>query len=452
MTSFFVSTATLAFLAAGFASADVKITANYNNEGKSSETTIYSNGTRLRYEYAKGLVLLRQCDLKRMVDVDDKAKTYMVLPVEPATPPSADSTAPASKEVVTDTNEHKDMFGYPARHLKITKAADGKSERTETDGWYIDLKGMDPCSQTQAAAGNGYPVAYTINTYGENGKPTSTVSMKVTALVTAPVDGMLFEVPRGYTESTPQSAVTAASAKATSKAPGVVRIGTVPMLNQSAQALPVSATYTQLMGQLQTAQLEVIPLAGDSPDAIQQKAKESECDYVLFTALTTLERPNSGKVGGFLHKAPGIGHITGGDAMEARVAYRLVPGAGGAPVLDASVLGKNGSSFDWKAAALLASNVLPMTMAARMMGGAFNPSMMSAMMSGRGSGGAMTSMDPMMGSLTMLLRSTNMAGMAGAAGAAGNPGQNPPGADIAIAAALDQVGKAVIAQLKPPAK
>lgn len=428
-------------LAGGSASADVKITANYNNDGKASETTIYANGARLRYEYGKGLVLLRQCDLSRIVQVDDKARTYLVLPADlPAGGPGPEASAPAGKAEVTDTNEHKDMFGYPARHLKITETTEGKPERTETDGWYIDLKDVNSCSRPQASQQGGYPVSYSITTFGEGGKTTSTVSMRVTALVTAPLEASLFEVPHGYAESTPQ----AAALKVAPKAAGAIRIGAVALANQSPQNIQSGAAYNQLIAQLQAAQLEVVPLPAGTPESVQQKARETECDYVLYTELAGLDKPAAGKVSGFLHKAPGIGRMAGGEAMEARVAYRLVPTGGGDPVAASSLTGKTGGSFDLKSAVMLASNMLPMTMAARMLGGAFNPAMMTAMMSGRGSGAALTSMDPMMGSLSMFLRATNGAsGLLGGAAAA-----NPPGADAAIGSALDQVGKAVIAQLK----
>jgi hypothetical protein len=430
----------VAFLAAGWASADVKITANYNNDGKASETTIYANGTRLRYEYGKGLVLLRQCDLSRIVQIDDKARTYMVMPADlPTGGTAAEPAAPAGNVEVTDTNEHKDMFGYPARHLKITESKEGKPERTETDGWYIDLKDMNSCSRPQTSPQGGYPISYTVTTYGEGSKASSTVSMRVTALVTAPLDAALFEIPHGYAESTPQ----AAALKVPPKAAGSIRIGTVPLATQSLQNVQGGAAYNQLVGQLQAAQFEVLPLPAGTSEGIQQKARENDCDYVLYTELSALDKPAAGKVGGFLHKAPGLSRMTGGDAMEAQVAYRLVPAGGGSPVIASSITGKTGSSFDWKSAALLASNVLPMTMAVRMLGGAFNPAMMTAIMSGRGPGAALTSIDPMMGSLTMFLRATN-----GSSGLLGGAARNPPGADAAIGAALDQVGKAVIAQLK----
>ena len=439
-----------AFCSAIPALSDVKISADYNTDGKHSSTTIYSNGTRLRYEYGNGFILLRQCDLNRIVQIDEKARTYMTLPADfpAAVPVPADS--PGAKMEVSDTNERKHIFGYQARHLKMTGTAGSKSERTETDGWYVDLKNLNSCTSQPAgpSAEGGYPVAYTITTYAESGKPSSTVSMRVTALVTGPLAAALFEVPGGYSESNPLSS---AASELAPKSAGAVRIGAVGLDNQSSQKVQAAAAYNQLIGQLQAAQFEVVPLANGTPDAIQQKAQQAECDYILYTQLDGLDKPATGKVGGFLHKAPAIGHITGGDVLEAKVSYRLVPAAGGSPVLASSATSKSGSSFDWKSAALLASNVMPMTMAMRMVGGAFNPMMMNSLLGGQGAGVAVLGMDPMMSSLTMFLKASNgIPGLPGLPGLGGAAAANSAGADVALGAAFDQVGKAVIAQLKRP--
>jgi len=98
---------------------------------------------------------------------------------------------------------------------------------------------------------------------------------------------------------------------------------------------------------------------------------------------------------------------------------------------------------------MLASNAMPMMMAARMMdcGGTLNPSIMNALMGGHGAGAPMAGMDPMMSGMSMFLR-----GASPVPGMAPGATQNPTQADAAIAAALDQDAQAIIAQLKPPAK
>src|SRR6202030_872921 len=82
----------------------------------------------------------------------------------------------------------------------------------------------------------------------------------------------------------------------------------------------------------------------------------------------------------------------------------------GSPI-SSSVTGKTGGQFNWKAAAVLAANVMPMTMAARMAtgNGMMSPIMMKALLSsGHGVGASsMLGMDPMMGGMSMFMRGTN---------------------------------------------
>jgi len=416
---------------------DIKITSTYTENGQTVETTIYGNSQRLRYDYGKGLVLLRQCDQKRMIQIDDVAKTYLSLPIEQA----ADPASPQAK--VTDTGEQKQMFGHQARHLKAVQTANGGKERTETDGWYIDLKDRGACSgQDTATATRGYPLSYTITSTGENSKTASKVSMTVTALVTGPLNAALFEIPAGYTDS-------GAPRKAQSKANGTIRIGAVALRSKPDHQAQANNAYSHLLAQLQEAKFDIVPLADGSPDAVGQKAVDWQCDYVLYSELAGVEKAPTGKVGGFLHHAPGIGHVTGGDTFEARVDYRLLPVSGGSPLIATSASGKAGGQFNWKAAAGMASNFVPMMMVGKMMGGGglLNPSMMNALASGHGYGASMTSMDPMMGGMSMFLRAANP--MAGAALA----GPQDPGAgDAAVASALAQEAQTIISKLKADGK
>ena len=123
-----------------------------------------------------------------------------------------------------------------------------------------------------------------------------------------------------------------------------------------------------------------------------------------------------------------------------------------------SVTGKTGGTFNCKATASLASNVVPMAMAARMMtgGGMLNPSMMQALLGGQGGGAGVAGMDPMMSGMSMFLKGSNPStGPAGIMSMFGSPAaasQKPGAADTAIAAALDQEAKTIIAQLKPAAQ
>ena len=305
--------------AASAARSDTKLAAKYVSDGQTTETKVFAKGERLRYEYSEGLTLVRQCDQKRVIQIDDKSRTYLSLPAQ-----QRDATGPQAK--VTDTGEKKDMFGYKARHLKTVEAADGS--KTETDGWYIDLKEAAACGQEDAGGVNrGFPLSYTMTTAGENGKP-STFTMSVTSLTAAPLDAALFEIPAGYTDSSPK----AGAQKASTKTPGVTRIGVVAMHNQSPGQNQSSIAYEHLLAQLQDAKFDVVPLADGTHEAIAHKAQDWQCDYILYNETAAAEKPAAGgKIGGFLHKAPGISRVTGGETVEARVDYRLVPAGGGRP-------------------------------------------------------------------------------------------------------------------------
>ena len=427
---------------------DTKIVTSYTTDGQAVITTIYAQGARVRYDYGKGLILLRQCDLKRMVQLDEQGKTYLSLPDQP----SEEGRSP--KAQVIDTGDRREIFGYSARHLKMTTISEGKADgkgegkkdRTETDGWYIDLKDMATCSGQDAGSQNqGYPLGYTITTYGENGKPSSKMAMSVTAVVTDPLDPALFEVPADYKDTGARTGDKAAAGKPANS----VRIGAVPMQNQFSAQVNGAASYNQLFATLREAKLDVIALSGGTQEAIEQKARDTQCDYLLYTELAALEKPAAGKIGGMLHKAASVSHVSNGEAMEAHVNYRLIPVIGGSAVLSSSTIGRMGGSINWKNTAMLASNFLPMTMAAKFIGGsgALNPAMMNALLSGKGAGSSMTNMDPMMGGISMFLRAANL----GPAGT-GNAHETNVSAAAALAAALDLEAKAIVAQLKTPSK
>lgn len=153
---------------------------NNNNQpgGMGFETTSYIKGQRFRNENSfaimgASLATIRQCDLKRTIQVNDKNKTYMIVPDrEPgaatASTPSPKPSPSAEPEPteptrhggtvtitanVKDTGERKEMFGHTARHVIATMTTEasanachpGKSE-FQIDGWYIDFNpGQQSC-------------------------------------------------------------------------------------------------------------------------------------------------------------------------------------------------------------------------------------------------------------------------------------------------------------------
>lgn len=404
--------------------ADIKVVSKYTADGQTTETTTYAKGERLRYQYSKDVVLLRDCVQKRITQIDEKSKTFVSVPDEAA-------GGTVSKLTLADTGEQKEMFQVTAHHMKSSVAAENGHGRVETDGWYIDAKEMPSC----AAAGN-YPLSYTVATYKDGQPEPAKVTMEVTELVIGPLEATLFDIPAGYTDANKKVQPTA------QKAPGTIRVGTAPVQNKSAHGTVSPSVHDHFLSQIREGGIDVMPLAGGTAEAVNQKAQETQCDYVLYTEVASLDKPSTGKVGGLLHKTPGVGKLTGGDAMEANVSFRLVPSAGGSPTLSATATGRAGSSFNWKTAVTLATTFSPMFMMSRMMtGGAFNPAMINSLTTGHGYGASMAGMDPMMNTMSTCLQAAQLI-------TGPEPTASQATVDHAVAAALDQEAKAILAQLK----
>lgn len=226
---------------------DLKITYRMTTSGQSMESTTMLKGARERSEtkmgYGMEVINITQCDLKRTLQISDKARKYVVTPMETVdATPSSGSTARVAAEpsrrggVVTynstavDTGERKDMFGFKARHIKTTLAIESSpdacnpmKQRMETDGWYIDfafglncetggsqMMGSPQASggcrdrvrfSRQGAARTGYPLLETTTMYGPNGEVSFTSTKEVVELSRQPLDAALFDVPAGYVET-----------------------------------------------------------------------------------------------------------------------------------------------------------------------------------------------------------------------------------------------------------
>ncbi|MGB7923520.1 MAG: hypothetical protein WCF57_09770 [Pyrinomonadaceae bacterium] len=220
---------------ASVASADLKITTKSTSSGQGVTSTTYIKGTRQRTE-GLGYTTIYQCDLKRMIQINDKTKSYLITPLE-----GADRSKPASQRrggVVTytttntDTGQRKEMFGLTAKRLKVKTvvassegACNSMNMEMETDGWYIDLPASQSCQsgetsgfpldqsdcvdevryKTEGIANTGYPIMTTttirFNTGGDGTAiPSSSSTQEVMDISTAAVDPALFEIPAGYNE------------------------------------------------------------------------------------------------------------------------------------------------------------------------------------------------------------------------------------------------------------
>lgn len=235
------TTLALALLcSASIALADVKITTKSMASGQGLTSTTYIKGARQRTE-GIGYTTIYQCDLKRMVQINDKTKSYLITPMagETASKTTGTQTAGARRGGVvtytttaTDTGERKDVLGLKARRIKsrvVVEASEGACNtmnmEMETDGWYVELPGLQNCQsqaassldtgqsdcvdevryKTEGVANSGYPVMTTTSIKFKMGEgspsiPPSSSSQEVTEVSSSTLDQSLFEIPAGYRE------------------------------------------------------------------------------------------------------------------------------------------------------------------------------------------------------------------------------------------------------------
>ena len=182
-------------------------------------------------------VMIRQCDLKQTVHINDQSQTYFI-----ATDPQDDAALKAAALVtgspaaesggtvtestaITDTGERKTINGYAARHLTMRvaiqpskNACSQQSQEFEVDGWYTDLskefascqQSLPPVRQAEGCSDRlihkvtgsgkpGYPLAQTITLHNGDGS-TMQVGVQVSEISKQALAKELFDVPAGYRE------------------------------------------------------------------------------------------------------------------------------------------------------------------------------------------------------------------------------------------------------------
>lgn len=226
------------------AMADVKIKSKQTMAGQSYENTTYIKGKRQRSEQMGGMMIsLTQCDLRRSIQMNPNAKTFMVNPFATNTQTTTQpETAAADKNGVVqaggkittsittkDTGERKQMFGFTARHLIITMESQSSPDacsktntKMQTDGWYIDAEFALDCDygyssynynsnkaggcrdkyemKTVGTAKRGYPVYEKMTMFDESGKETYSMVTEVVELSKATLEASLFDVPSDFRE------------------------------------------------------------------------------------------------------------------------------------------------------------------------------------------------------------------------------------------------------------
>jgi hypothetical protein len=393
-------------------------------QGQTNESVTMIKGPRERSETRMGqgydTINITQCDMKRTIQISDTTKKYVITPMavgtSTTTPPAAASTVPQSTTptrkggTVTyitssiDTGERREMFGFTARHVKSSMSMESSpdacnpiNQRTETDGWYIDLNvGFDcnsdgrppvmpnvmrpggcvdqPIFRREGNARTGYPLIETTKMYGPGGQVTFSTSKEVIELSREPLDIALFDVPAGYTEAATQQELFAIpsmtetmssgntetpagspSVAAGAKQPGTIRVGVVQINNKAGKPISQEALRQRLIGQIQAASIDAVPLNGLSPAEIEAEAKAKQCDYVLYSDVTALK---TSKVGGMFGRMTGV---EGVGKTEAKVEFKLFALGETSPRLQASTNAKvegdeasAGTAIDAEAKAVIA--------------------------------------------------------------------------------------------------
>ena len=296
-----------------------------------------------------------------------------------------------------DTGERKEMFGFTARHLKQTMSSESSPDacsqnnmKVERDGWYINLDyGLNCGSERPPQAPNnyptggcrdayrvkhtgvaklGYPLVETTRMFGADGSVTFTMTKEVVELSRQPLDAALFDVPAGYTEARSQQEMYAAPSMADMMAmdrqkeanqnsggnsmsnmgsnrsnPPAARakVGVVEFNNKAKGSVSTDELRQQLITTLSGDGIDAIALNASSASEAAMEAKAKGCTYILYTDISTLKTPSTGKkIGGLLGRATGVGG--GGDTgkAEAKFDFRLVPVGSTSPKLQSSASGK----------------------------------------------------------------------------------------------------------------
>lgn len=290
-----------------------------------------------------------------------------------------------------DTGERREMFGFTARHIKSSMTMESSPEacnpvkqRVETDGWYIDLSfGLDcdlgPTAQIpsrpmaqggcqdravtkQLGAGRkGYPLIETTIMYGPAGNVMYSTTKEVLELSRAPLDAALFELPAGYSEVTSSEELYAApsvaslmdqanqaepgvdasgagtTSSAMTKAPGTLRVGVVAINNRTDRPVSLDSLRQRLIGGIEGNGIDAIALNAVSPAEIEAEAQAKQCDFILYTDISTLKISAAKKLGGLLGRAAGVSGI---EKTESRVDFKLFAVGETSPLLQSSAAAK----------------------------------------------------------------------------------------------------------------
>jgi hypothetical protein len=362
---------------------DLKLKTRMEMQGFNMDSTVYIKGQRERTEQSlpgmnMQMVTIKECDLRRDIQINDSAKVYKIEPFSdptpttaaprPATPPPPTTNKPARKGGVvtfnitmTDTGERKDMFGYKARHLKmamsLTSSPDACSKgamRMESDGWYIDFNNSFSCREeyvpraalqrgakpdcvdefrynVQGNVRMGYPADVTMTMFGQDGK-NFTMRQMILELSRAMMGGLNMGSLGKMAEAAARREDTSMAATGAKKA-GAVRIGIVTPAARIGQNDVSGAVRSSLMRSINGgASVEVVPL--NSP----AEASSQQCDFIVTSSLSH-QPGKSGGLGGFMKKAASVG---------GQIASGNITTGGGSNDASSQIKSKDEVGFDYQ--------------------------------------------------------------------------------------------------------
>jgi hypothetical protein len=210
----------------------------------------------------------------------------------------------------------------------------------------------------------GYPLLQTMTMFDDNGRETTKFTTEVLELTTVALDAALFDIPAGYTEARNAQHLYASSAMSqareaaeagasdrasgannksssrpgipagaaavaipgtvsasTPKKAGSVRIGVVMPKAQMSDGVPAleaaEAVRNTFAGFLNGPSVEVVALSARLPEQALEEARQSQCDYILYSGLTQKKGGGMfGKVMGNVAGAAGSVIPYGGGAGE----------------------------------------------------------------------------------------------------------------------------------------
>jgi hypothetical protein len=357
---------------------DVRFTSKYTTGDKVTESVTYIRGSRERYELGD-MILLRQHDLKRSVQISKAANTYLISPDTDTTAAPTGSGVVVVESSIADVGERKTVFGQQARRVMTVLdrqpqagACDQVKQRIETDAWYIDAPKavaaqppvapqLSPAAcrdevkvnQTGDASLIGFPVSYSTTMPGPDGKP-QVMQMEVTEFEVTSLDAALFDIPAGMTEAKDgrvlakavsdaneaRLATAPAASTAPAKKPGVPRVAVPELENKTTQQVDTRALRTQLINELTEQKMEAVPLASAPQPELNEHAKELGCDYLLMAQITELKASKPGRIGRLVKKT--AGESTDKDVTEAKLSVQLIPVGASKPKMQSTTEGNDG--------------------------------------------------------------------------------------------------------------